>query len=166
MYEIGWWSFVFLSQIKLVKLNIYTGETSSHSKIGCCLFRFRNPYLISWDSIVAHLVKNPPAMRETWVRKIPWRRERLPTPVFWPGEFHELYSPWDCKELDMTEQLSLSLFTAHSWVLRNFIWVFAPSLYIHCLSAELLAFYACLLWPPSWTSFIFNPLPLPMTFFS
>ena len=25
--------------------------------------------------------------------KIPWRRERLPTPVFWPGEFHGLYSP-------------------------------------------------------------------------
>ena len=24
--------------------------------------------------------------------KIPWRR--LPTPVFWPGEFHALYSPW------------------------------------------------------------------------
>jgi len=23
----------------------------------------------------------------------PWRRERLPTPVFWPGEFHGLYSP-------------------------------------------------------------------------
>ena len=22
------------------------------------------------------------------VGKIPWRRERLPTPVFWPGEFH------------------------------------------------------------------------------
>ena len=29
-----------------------------------------------------------------WVGKIPWRRERLPTPVFWPGEFHGLYSPW------------------------------------------------------------------------
>ena len=27
----------------------------------------------------------------------------LPTPVFWPGEFHGLYSPWDCKELDTTE---------------------------------------------------------------
>ena len=25
----------------------------------------------------------------------------------WPGEFHGLYSPWGCKELDMTEQLSL-----------------------------------------------------------
>ena len=33
----------------------------------------------------------------------------LATPVFWPGEFYELYSPWDRKELDMTEQLSLSL---------------------------------------------------------
>ena len=23
--------------------------------------------------------------------RFPWRRERLPTPVFWPGEFHGLY---------------------------------------------------------------------------
>ena len=23
---------------------------------------------------------------DPWVRKIPWRREWLPTPVFWPGE--------------------------------------------------------------------------------
>ena len=40
----------------------------------------------SWVSLVAQLVKNPPAMRETWVDpwvgKIPWRRGRLPTPVF------------------------------------------------------------------------------------
>ena len=42
----------------------------------------------SWASLVAQLVKNPPAMWETWVGKIPWRRERLPTLVFWPGEFH------------------------------------------------------------------------------
>ena len=41
-----------------------------------------------------------------WVGKIPWRRERLPTPVFGPGEFHGLYSPWGHKESDMTEQLS------------------------------------------------------------
>ena len=25
---------------------------------------------------------------DPWVRKIPWRRESLPTPVFSPGEFH------------------------------------------------------------------------------
>ena len=42
------------------------------------------------------------------VGKIPWRREQLPTPVFWPGEFRELYSPWGGKELDSTERLSLS----------------------------------------------------------
>ena len=42
------------------------------------------------------------------VGKIPWRRERLSIPVFWPEEFHGLYSPWDCKELDTTERLSLS----------------------------------------------------------
>ena len=32
----------------------------------------------------------------------------LPTPVFWPGEFHGLYSPRGHKESDMTEQLSLN----------------------------------------------------------
>ena len=59
---------------------------------------------------VAQLVKNLPTIWETsvwsWVGKIPWRRERLPTPVFWPGEFHGLYSPWGHKESDMTERLS------------------------------------------------------------
>ena len=39
--------------------------------------------------------------------RIPWRRERLPTPVFWPGEFHG-HSRWGRKESDMTERLSLS----------------------------------------------------------
>ena len=33
----------------------------------------------------------------------------LPTPVFWPGESHGLYSLWVCKESDKTEQLSLHL---------------------------------------------------------
>ena len=47
-----------------------------------------------------------------WVKKIPWRRQWLPTPVFLPGEFHVQrslvsYSPWGCKESDMTEWLTL-----------------------------------------------------------
>ena len=46
--------------------------------------------------------------------KIPWGRERLPTPVFSPGEFHGQrrlvgYSPWGCKELDQAERRTLSL---------------------------------------------------------
>jgi len=36
------------------------------------------------------------------------RRERLPTPVFWSGEFHGLYIPWGRKESDAIEWLSLS----------------------------------------------------------
>ena len=40
------------------------------------------PFQYSWASLVAQLVKNPPAMRKTWVRSLGWRKERLPTPVF------------------------------------------------------------------------------------
>ena len=48
---------------------------------------------------------------DSWVEKIPWRKDRLPTPVFLPGEFHEQrslagYSPWGRKDLDLTEWLS------------------------------------------------------------
>ena len=48
--------------------------------------------------MIAQLVKNLPAMQETWfdpwVGKILWRMWRLSTSVFWPGEFHGLYSSW------------------------------------------------------------------------
>ena len=53
---------------------------------------------------------------DPWVRKIHWRREWLPTPVFLPRESHGqrslgVYSPEGHKELDTTEDLTLSLFT-------------------------------------------------------
>ena len=44
-----------------------------------------------WASLVAQLVWS---LR--W--EDPWRRKRLPTPVFFPGKFHGLYSSWGCKE--------------------------------------------------------------------
>ena len=46
---------------------------------------------------------------DPWGGKISWRRERVPIPVFWHGEFRGLYSLWDCKELDTTEWLSLHI---------------------------------------------------------
>ena len=58
------------------------------------------------------MIKNLPAVQETefdpWVKKIPWIREWLPTPVFSPGEFHGQrslvgYSPWGHKESGMTK---------------------------------------------------------------
>ena len=41
-----------------------------------------------WASLEAQMVKNMPAMQETWV-EISWRRAWQPTSVLLPGE-----SPW------------------------------------------------------------------------
>ena len=45
---------------------------------------------------MAQLVKNLPAMRETWVRSLGWEdpleKGKATTLVFWPGEFHGLYN--------------------------------------------------------------------------
>ena len=43
-----------------------------------------------------------------WSGRAPGERERLPTPVFWPGKFHGQsslvgYSPRGCKKSDTTE---------------------------------------------------------------
>ena len=57
-------------------------------------------------------LKNQPAMWETQVQSLgkedPLEKGMLPTPVFLPGESHGQrslagYSPWGCKEQDMTE---------------------------------------------------------------
>ena len=70
------------------------------------------PLQYSWASLGAQLVKNPPAMWETWVQswvgKIARRRERLPTPVFRPGEFRGWCSPWGCKSCTRLSRLHFS----------------------------------------------------------
>ena len=57
-------------------------------------------------------MKTLPAMQETWVPPLGWedllKKENTTHSIFWPGEFHGLYSPWGRKESDTTEQLSLS----------------------------------------------------------
>ena len=65
------------------------------------------PLQYSLASLVAQLVKILPAMRDTWVQSLDWEhpleKGKATHPVFWPGEFHGLYSPWGSKESDMTE---------------------------------------------------------------
>ena len=60
-------------------------------------------------SLVAQLVKNLPAMRETLVeflgREDPLEKGMATHSTILAGEFHELYSPWGCKESNTTEQL-------------------------------------------------------------
>ena len=70
------------------------------------------PLQYSWASLVAHLVRiclqcGRPGF-DLWVGKTPWRRERLPIPIFLTEEFPGLYTPWGHKESDTTKQLSLS----------------------------------------------------------
>ena len=87
------------------------------------------PFQYSWVSLVAQLVKNPPAMWETWVRSLgredPLEKGKVPTPVFWPEEFHGLKS-----------QTRLSDFHFHFLFLQIFFQIFSfssfvtPSMYI------------------------------------
>ena len=69
------------------------------------------PWCFRWQRIFLYC-RRP--RFDPWVRKIPLRRDWQPPPVFLPRKFHGLrslvgYSPWDCKESDMTEQPALSL---------------------------------------------------------
>ena len=93
------------------------------------------------DSLVAQLVKNPPANAHKrpefnpWVKKIPWRRKWQLTPVFLPGKFHkqrsmEGYSPWGRKESDTTEYAHTHTHT-HT---RVCVWVFWAQHLESCIS--------------------------------
>ena len=78
------------------------------------------PWWFRWYRI--HLQCGRPGF-DPWVGKIFWRREQLPTPVFWPGEFHGQrsvagFSPWGRKELDLAERLSLT-FATHFICYKN-----------------------------------------------
>ena len=65
----------------------------------------------SWASLVAQLIKNPPAMRETWVQSLggedPLEKGKathssvVACRIPWT-----VYSPWGRKESDTTERLS------------------------------------------------------------
>ena len=77
----------------------------------------------------------------SWVGKIPWRRERLPTPGFLPGESHGQrslvgYSPWGHKESDMTERLRT---TEHIINHSHHIVHYIPGL-IYLISGSLVSF--------------------------
>ena len=54
------------------------------------------PLQYPWALLVAQLVKNPPAIWETWVRSLGWenplKKGKATHSVFWPREFHGLYS--------------------------------------------------------------------------
>ena len=74
------------------------------------------PLQYSWTSLVAQMVKNPPAVWETWVQSLgredPGRRAWQPTPVFLSGE-----SPWT--EEPGRLQSTGSQRVGHNWVTKH-----------------------------------------------
>ena len=72
------------------------------------------PLQYSWTSLVAQTIKNPPAMWETWVRSLGWKdpleegNSLQYSCLENPHGQRSLagYSPWGCKELDITKRLS------------------------------------------------------------
>ena len=80
--------FLFKGQIMYLKSYIYTGKVSAGQCRRCKRHEF-----------------------DPWIEKIPWSGKWQSIPALLPGGFHGQrslvsYSPWVCKELDMTEQLS------------------------------------------------------------
>ena len=58
------------------------------------------------------MVKNPSAMKKTWIRSLGWEdpleegmatHSTLAWRIPWTEEPGGLHSPWGCKELDMAE---------------------------------------------------------------
>ena len=103
-----WYKCVYLQNtIRLTdiqnKLMVTKGEGGINWQFG--ISRYKLLYT-KWASLVIQIVKNPPAMWETWVQSLHWEdplEKGKATPEFWPGESHGLYSPWGHKESDTTE---------------------------------------------------------------
>ena len=87
---------------------------------------------------------------DPWVGKISRRRERLPTSIFWPGEFHGLYSPWGCKELDTTHWAYLVVEIVKNLPAVPKIWVQSLGLE-DSLEKEMATHSSILAWGIPWT---------------
>ena len=79
------------------------GDTGSIPGSGRCAGEgISYPLQCSWASLVAQLVKNPPAMWETWVQSLGWedpleKRMASHSSILAWG-IHGIYSPWSCKQ--------------------------------------------------------------------
>ena len=78
--------------------------------------------------LVAQLVKNPPAVRETWGQPLGWEdpleKGMATNSRFWPGEFHGLYSPWGHR-------------VGHDWVTLTSLHLISFTGYLKSVSASL-----------------------------
>ena len=72
--------------------------------------KYTNMYQNCTKRLLKYKFPNPPIVSDSI--GLGWRRRWQPTPGFLPGNVYGLrslagYSPWDCTELNMTEQLNM-----------------------------------------------------------
>ena len=86
LFSLIFWHCLFFSFLKLIPILPLIYFLSS-VLFPLTVWSYGLPLWLSWQRI--HLQCGRPGF-DSWVGKIPWRRERLPTPVLWPGENHGL----------------------------------------------------------------------------
>ena len=127
------------------------------------------PILPMGTSLVAQIVRihwqcGEPRF-DSWVRKIPWKREQLPTPVFLPGESHGQkslagYSPWGCKQLDTIElhfhfHSILPVSPSKSWI-RYIAFLFLTFVFDSSIRVSMVLFIVCIC-SFIWSTFSLEP---------
>ena len=103
------------------KMRVLSSSLGSYNTVCLLLSQYLNrkasqkasvfvfPHLTPGASLVAHRVKNLPAVQEMEDGKIPWRTGWPPTPVFLPEEWLQSMGSQRVIEPDMTEWLSVHL---------------------------------------------------------
>ena len=103
-------SLLDLQMAKFFRISLY-----GHSSVGICVHTSllkRIPLILNWASLVVQMVKNLPAMQETQVQSLGWEdplekgmathSSILAWRIPWTEELAD-YTPWSCKDSDMTE---------------------------------------------------------------
>ena len=116
------------------------------------------PPQYSWAFLVAHLVKNPPAMWDTWVQSLGWEdplRGKGYALQYSGLENSMNYSSWGRKELDTTEWLSQCwLLTLCKFHMYNIIF-----LLVYILQHTHYKKFSFHPSPSSWSPYSFCPTP-------
>ena len=100
---------LYIYESQHILFNIYVTFTG---------FLFCFVFVVIWKIKIHYCICRRPGF-DSWVKKISWRREWLPTLVFLPGEFHGQrslvsYSPWGHIESDMSERLTHTYTHTHT----------------------------------------------------
>ena len=110
----AWWTTVHGVTKSQTLLSIWACIKKSKRAWNISQVLLQRRLLLFWASLVVQLIRNLPAVQETWVRSLGWEDspgEGKGNPLQYSGlekSMNCVYNPWGHKELDTTDRLSLS----------------------------------------------------------